>query len=70
MPFVNLDQVVWNIVNSILGLKVNRRINFAVIKKVFSLSADSKLIGKQYKQKTSLKSCKNEIKILTNPELA
>jgi len=32
--------------------------------------SSSKLTAKQYKQKTSLKSYKNEIKIPANPELA
>ena len=72
-------QVVRMPVNANPGLKVNRSINFSC-SKVFSLLLicfvkleyypSSKLKGKQYKQKTSPKNYKTEIKILANHGLA
>ena len=60
------------------GLKVNRSIDFSCIKMFFAsyflfslrLFKFLKEKAKQYKQKTSPKSCKTEVKILDNPGLA
>ena len=52
--------------------KVNQSINF-LYENVFSCShfvSSSKLKDKHCEQKTSLKSCKTELKILANPGLA